>query len=94
MCIPVSVDTPIEMSPSSPTISKTPTKHKISDNALTYIQSQIDILKEEIEKTNAYCTEFKNDINKKFEQKSIREKDENEILYKRIVLLKKENKRN
>ena len=50
--IPVSTNLPIEMSPTSRKIHKTPPKHEISDNALTHIQSQIDILKEEIEKTN------------------------------------------
>ena len=72
-------------------IHKTSTKHEISDNALTHIQSQTDILKEEIKKTNTYGTEFKDDINKKLEHKSIRERDENEILFERIVSLKKEN---
>ena len=91
VCIPVSTNIPIEISPASPTIQKTTTKHEISDNALTHIQSQIDILKEEIEKINTYCTEFKDDIKKKLEHKSIRNRDENEILYKRIVLLEKEN---
>ena len=54
--IPVSMNIPVEMSPTSPTIHKTPTKHEISDNALIHIQSAIDILKEEIEKTNTHCT--------------------------------------
>ena len=79
------------MSPASPRVRKTPTKHKISDNALNHIQSQTDILKEEIEKTNTYYLEFKHDINKKLEHKNIRERDENEILYEIIVLLVKEN---
>ena len=48
----VSTNVPIEMSPASPKIHKTPPKQEISDNAPTHIQSQIDILKEEIEKTN------------------------------------------
>ena len=91
VCIPVSTNLPIEMSPASPTIHKTPTKHEISYNARTQIQSQIDILKEEIEKRNNYCTEFKDDIKKKLEHKSIRERDENKILYEKIVLLEKEN---
>ena len=52
MLILVSTNLPIEMSLPSPKIHKTPPKHKISDNTLTHIQSQIDILKEEIEKTN------------------------------------------
>ena len=52
VCIPVSTNTPKEMSPASPTIHKTSTKHVIFDNALTHshIQSQVDILKEEIRK--------------------------------------------
>ena len=52
----------------APTIHKTPTKHEISNNAHSYIQSQIDTLKEEIAKTNTYCTEFKDDINKQLER--------------------------
>ena len=91
MCIPVSTNIPIEISPTSPTIHKTPAKHEISDNALIHTQSQIDISKEEVKKTNTYCMEFKDDINKKLEHKSIREKDENETLCKRRVLLEKEN---
>ena len=79
------------MSPTSPMIHKTPIKHEISDNALTHIQSPIYILKEEIEKTNKYYTEFKDDINKKLEHKGIRERDENETLCERIVLLGQEN---
>ena len=35
--------------------------------------------------------EFKHDINKKLEHKSIRERDENETLYEGIVLVKKRN---
>ena len=50
--IPVSTNVPIEMSPASPKIHKTPPKHKISDYALTHIQSQTDILQEEIEQKN------------------------------------------
>ena len=36
---------PIEMSPASTTIHKTPTKHKISDDALIHIQRLIDKIK-------------------------------------------------
>ena len=62
VCIPVSTNITIETSPASPTIQKTKTKHEIFDNVLTHSQSQIDILlKEEIEKTNTYCTGFKDD---------------------------------
>ena len=35
--------------------------------------------------------EFEHDINQNVEHKNIRERDENEILYERIVLLEKEN---
>ena len=48
VCIPVSTNIHIEISLASATIQKIPIKHEISDNALTHIQSQIDILKEEI----------------------------------------------
>ena len=49
------------------------------------------MLKEEIEKTSSYCTKFKDDINKKLEHKSICQRDEDKILYKRIDLLEKKN---
>ena len=60
VCIPVLTNIPIEI-PAYPTINKNPTKHEISDNAVTYIQNQMDILKEEIEKQNNYCMEFTDD---------------------------------
>ena len=72
-------------------INVTCISYTIFKAVLTYIQSQIDILREKTEKRNTYCTEFKDDINKKLEHKSIRERDENETLYERIDLLKKEN---
>ena len=87
----VSTYIPTEMSPASPTIRKTQSKQEISDDALTHLQSQKDIWKGEIEKTNTYCNKFKYDINKKLEHKSICERNENKILYERIVLLEKEN---
>ena len=86
VCIPVSTNIPIEMSPASPTIHKTPTKHEISNNALTHIQSQTDILKKKLRKQTPIVRNFKDDINKKLEHKSIRE-----VLCERIVLLEKEN---
>ena len=98
VCLPVSTNIAIEMSPASPTIHKTLTKHKISDSALTHIQSQIDISKEEIQKTNIYVGNLKiikiRNLNikvlehQKYDQQN-RERDENEILYKRIVLTQK-----
>ena len=71
--------------------TKTPTKQEISGNALTHIQSPIYILKVEIEKTSTYYTESKDAINEKLEHKGNRERDENETLCERIVLLGKEN---
>ena len=50
--IPVSTNVPIEMSPPSPKIHTITPKHEISNNVLTHIQSQIDILKEDIEQKN------------------------------------------
>ena len=52
---------------------------------------KIDIFKGKIEKTNAYNAEHKRNINKKLEHKNNGERDENETLYERIVLLEKEN---
>ena len=89
VCIPLSTNIPIEMS-AFLTIHKTAKKHEISDIALIHIQSQIDIFTEGIENINTYCTKFKHDVNKNLEHKSIHERDENEILCERIVLLEKE----
>ena len=93
--IPILTDTPIESSPTS-SAKETPTKEALTTQAttdhqpegFTYIQLQIDLLKEEIEKSNL---EFKNLINKELGIKNIRHRDESDILYEKIVRLEKEN---
>ena len=62
--IPVSTNIPIVLSPSSPVLSKSPTKTKIPSTDMTYIQHQIDALRHEMEKNAAENNELKNLIKK------------------------------
>ena len=82
--IPVSTNIPIVLSPSSPVFSKTPTKTQIPSTNMTYIQHQVDALRQEIEKNAAENNELKNLI-KKIEER-IHKRDEEEILYENEVL--------
>ena len=63
--ITASTNITIVLSPSSPVISKTSTKTQIPSTDVTYIQYQIDALRQEIEKNAAENNEFKNLIKKK-----------------------------
>ena len=47
--IPVSTNVPIELTPGSLVLRKTPTKEEITSNNYSYIQHQIDLLKQELE---------------------------------------------
>ena len=58
--ITVSTNIPIVLSPSSPVLSNTPAKTQIPSTDMTYIQHQIDALRQEIEKNPAENNEFKN----------------------------------
>ena len=71
VCIPVSTEIPIV---------KSPIKEDITQNTISYIYNQIELLKEEINKTN-------NNLN----HRNARERDDSDILYERIALLEKEN---
>ena len=60
-------------------------------NDTTYIQHQIDLLKQELEKKIATNNGFKNFISKKLAGETAHKNDEAEILYKRTAILEKEN---
>ena len=63
--IPITTNIPIELSPASPVLPKTPTKDHLPSNETTYIQNQIDLLRQELEKNITANNDFKNFINKK-----------------------------
>ena len=87
--IPVSTNIPVVLSPSSPVLSKTPTKTQIPSTDMTYIQHQIDALRQEIEKNAAENIKFKNLIKKTLTEERIRKRDEAEIFYEKIAILEK-----
>ena len=89
--IPVSTNIPVVLSPSSPVLSKTPTKTQIPSTDMTYIQHQIDALIQGIEKNAAENDEFKNLIKKKLTEERIHKREEAEMLYEKITILEKEN---
>ena len=89
--ITASTNITIVLSPSSPVISKTSTKTQIPSTDVTYIQYQIDALRQEIEKNAAENNEFKNLIKKKkkLTEERIHKRDEAEILHEKITVLEK-----
>ena len=82
---------PIELTPGSPLLRKTPTKGEITSNNYSYIQHQIDLLKQELEKNTAKNIEFRRNIEKKLTKSKLNDRDEAEILYERIIILEKKN---
>ena len=69
----------------------TPTAENEAYHNYTYIQCQIDLLRERIEESFKENVDFKNDINKRLQLKSMRDRDEVDILYEQITLLEREN---
>ena len=72
-------------------LSKTPTMEHLPSNDTTYIQHQIDLLRQELEKNVSANNDFKNFINKKLVDERAHKNDEAEILYERIIMLEKES---
>ena len=87
--IPVSTNITIVLSPFSPVLLKSPTKTQIPSTDVTYMQHQIDALRQEIEKNAAENNEFKNLIKKKLTEERIHKRDEAEILHEKITVLEK-----
>ena len=74
---------------------KTPTKTQIPSTDMTYIQHQIDRLRQEMEKNAAENNEFNNMIKKTLAEERIHKRDKAEtftILKKKIRCLKNEVK--
>ena len=85
--IPVSTNVPIELTPGSLVLRKTPTKEEITSNNYSYIQHQIDLLKQELEKNTVMNMEFQRNIEKTLTKAKLYDGNEAEILYERIVKL-------
>ena len=79
----------IVLSPSSPKLSKTPTKTEIPSTDMTYLQHKIDALRPEIEKNAAGNNELKNLVKKTLTKERIHKREEAEILYEKLRFLKK-----
>ena len=60
----VSTNVPIEVTPGSPVLRKTPTKEEITSSNYSYIYHQIDLLKQELEKNTVMNIEFQRNIKK------------------------------
>ena len=58
---------------------------------MTYIQHQIDRLRQQMEKNAAENNEIKNLIKKALSEEKIHKRDEAEILYEKFTILQKEN---
>ena len=89
--IPIATNIPIELSPASPVLPKTPTIEHLPLNDTTYFQHQIDLLRQELEKNVTANNDFKNFINKKLADERAHKNDSAEILYEKIRMLEKEN---
>ena len=61
---------------------------------MTYIQHQIDRLRQEMEKNTAENNEFKKLIKKNLAEERIHKRDEAKILYEKTTILEKENLKN
>ena len=87
--IPVSANVPLELTPGSPVLQKTSTKEEITSNSYSYIQHQIDLLKQKLEKNTAKNMEcqFQRSVVKILTKSELNDNDEAEFLYERIVIL-------
>ena len=89
--IPIATNIPIELSPASTVLPKTPTMEHLTLNDTAYFQHQIDLLRQELEKNVTANNDFKNFINKKLADERAHKNDAAEILHDRIRMLEKEN---
>ena len=72
-------------------LPKTPIMEHLTSNETTYIQNQIDLLRQELEKNITANNDFKNFINKKLADERAIKNDSAEILFEKIAMLEKEN---
>ena len=87
--IPIATNIPIELSPTSPVLPKIPTMEQLPSNETTYIQHQIDSLRQELEKNIIANNDFKNFSNKKLADERAIKNDSAEILFDKIRMLEK-----
>ena len=87
--IPIATNIPTELSPTSPVLPKTPTMEQLPSNETTYIQHQIDSLRQELEKNIIANNDFKNFSNKKLADERAIKNDSAEILFDKIRMLEK-----
>ena len=87
--IPIATNIPIELSPTSPVLPKTTTMEQLPSNETTYIQHQIDSLRQELEKNIIANNDFKNFSNKKLADERAIKNDSAEILFDKIRMLEK-----
>lgn len=89
--VPVSTNIPIELTASP----ETPTQHKTQtepEENFSSIQAQINLLKDEIGKSQTANTDFQNYIKSTLQQNLDRERDYQDILIEKITILETENK--
>ena len=72
-------------------LPKTPIMEHLTSNETTYIQNQIDLLRQELEKNITANNDFKNFINKKLADERAIKNHSAEILFEKIAMLEKEN---
>ena len=84
----VSTNIPIVLSPVFPVLLKTPIKTQIPSTNMTYIQHQIDRLRQKMEKATAENNEFKNLI-KKTQRKGFTKQTKQKYFMKKIPISKK-----
>ena len=87
--IPIATNIPIELSPASPVLPKTPATEHLSLNDTTYFQRQIDLLRQELEKKTLLQNDFKNFINKKLRMKERIKMSQLKFHMKELECLKK-----
>ena len=93
--IPLSENIPIEFIPRPPKLLKSRFENKNEESNemsnFSYIQFQIELLKQEFQENNAKNVEFQRNVQKTLEKSMIIERDQSDILYENIVKLEKEN---
>ena len=81
----------IELFPASPVLPKTSTMEHLPSNETTYIQHEIDLLRQELENNITANNDFKNFINEKLADEESIKNGSVEILHETIRMLEKKN---
>ena len=71
----ISTNVPIELTPGSPVLRKTPTKKEITLNNYSYIQHQKDLLKQELEKNTVTNMGFQRNIEATLRKSKLNDRD-------------------